>query len=693
MDKGGNVRRGKSVFSNMKKRRQITNKQSRRHNHRHKLLFGVFSRGDLRFSEKSKKEKLRSLSAVGRASSSSFQMGCNIVSEEQTHEPSSTVIATTKVHINFLNDGNGTSVPRKLRSATKKRSRESMLLDSVKVKHRMDGIESLRKDSVKKSKKQGMRCDWSTRERVSGPITKDEEEVAETLYALAGMFSDNGSNHNSKELDGESLPDNSSVLQDLEDNTSATLEDSILVSATAQGASPSCHDSSAGEASKISCLNEAVGQEQPKLPASATLLMPSHSTSLTTNLQTMPVVVKHENCNKVTFHDSELCLAMGLNMSRQSQISQIERKTDVEFEAARDVDCKQQYHMIKEQKGNEGLALWPGLSPVAPAGQAYLQSGLVDAAICASKLDLMETSTCSSSGKIFITKRSWNRCAAHVHISHIIKKLELSKRQVIKEAELYESHQMRAHEGSKGGVLLDLHSSNGMKNGITSTVRNPHESKNIILQQQYHYRDTSKAAPTPVVYVPQKQNFNFLSLSAGSNGLNVDNNYNKTGSRLEPLSKFQVPYLQSPAQQHRVMPIPAAQSQYATTAYLDQLSVAGTQVRLQQPHYFVGNQLYGTNYSSTVTHKQEQQSFFGVQQAEQSRSTVNFNVMRTQYPNWLSGRHDSSASSPRGQAIVPCSPASQEIFGSKITTISEQQKQLLTIFQDKWTRPSSPFCL
>lgn len=111
----------------------------------------------------------------------------------------------------------------------------------------------------------------------------------------------------------------------------------------------------------------------------------------------------------------------------------------------------------------------------------------------------------SSTLQIFITKRSWNRCAAHVHISHIIKKLELSKRQVIKEAELYESHQMRAHEGSKGGVLLDLHSSNGMKNGITSTVRNPHESKNIILQQQYHYRDTSKAAPTPVVYVPQKQ--------------------------------------------------------------------------------------------------------------------------------------------------------------------------------------------
>ncbi|KAG5020421.1 hypothetical protein JHK87_016276 [Glycine soja] len=52
----------------------------------------------------------------------------------------------------------------------------------------------------------------------------DEEEVAETLYALAGMFPHNASNHNSIILDGKSLPANSSVLQDLEDNSSDALE-------------------------------------------------------------------------------------------------------------------------------------------------------------------------------------------------------------------------------------------------------------------------------------------------------------------------------------------------------------------------------------------------------------------------------------------------------------------------------------
>ncbi|KAG5068811.1 hypothetical protein HKD37_01G001304 [Glycine soja] len=103
--------------------------------------------------------------------------------------------------------------------------------------------------------------------------SRDEEEVVETLYAMVGMFPHNASNHNSTDLDGKSLPDNSSVLQDLEDNAS----DALQASATAPVASPSCHESSAGEASKTSWLNEVVGQKQPDLPDSATLLMPSHS--------------------------------------------------------------------------------------------------------------------------------------------------------------------------------------------------------------------------------------------------------------------------------------------------------------------------------------------------------------------------------------------------------------------------------
>lgn len=73
------------------------------------------------------------------------------------------------------------------------------------------------------------------------------------------------------------------------------------------------------------------------------------------------------------------------------------------------------------------------------------------------------------------------------------------------------------------------------------------------------------------------QNFDFLSLSTGGSGLKVNNNYNKVGNRLEPLSKLQVPYLQWLEQQHGLMPFPMPQSQYAST-YRDQISVPGPQV-------------------------------------------------------------------------------------------------------------------
>ncbi|XP_057424664.1 uncharacterized protein LOC130718171 isoform X2 [Lotus japonicus] len=677
MDKPRNVRCGSNVFSNSNKRRHVKKK----HIGRPKKLLGVFSaaiRGDLQFSAKSK--KLRSLSAVSIALTSSqqhCQMGYN-VSEEQAHDQpsSSTVSKRFKIPKNFLNGCNGVHhavVPRKIRSAMKKRNRESILLDSEKVNHKISGTESTGKDSVKKSKKkQRINPDWSPRGvSVSGPITKDEEEVAETLFALAGMFHNNGSKHNVEGfegLQGEPMPENSTVLQDLKEHANVALEGS----ATARGP-----ESSLREASRISSINETSGQEQA-------------------------VVVKRENRNNVALPNSELCLAMGLNMTLQSRISQIERKPDVKFQTATDVDSKQK----QGQLGNEGLTLWPSFSSVASPSQANHQfffsrtiaakaPDWLEAAICASKHDMIETSTCSSSGKISEVathKRSWKRCAAHVHISHYIKSLEVPKGQVIKEPEIYECHQMRAHEGSKHGVLLEVHSLNRMRNGVPSaTVRNPQESQNCILQQQCHYGDISLAAPTTEVYGTQKQqSFNFLSLSVGSDGLKVDNNYNK----IEPLSKFQVPYLQSLAQQYGVMPL---HSQYASTSYQTQLSVAAPQVRLQQPHYN-GSMIRGTQYSSTVSSKQEQQNFWGVQQAAQSRSAVNCNIIRTQYPNWQSGRnHHSSAGSPCVQAIIPHFPASQEIFGSKITSISisgkQQHQQLIPPIQDRWARPTSPFCL
>ncbi|GAU13579.1 hypothetical protein TSUD_346830 [Trifolium subterraneum] len=142
---------------------------------------------------------------------------------------------------------------------------------------------------------------------VLGPITKDEQEVAETLYALAGMFAISGSNE-VNELDSESLPKNSSVSQDQAESTNATFEVHL------------------SERKKISSSSETIGVEQTDFPQ-------SDNTAPKTNLQDVPMTVKtsEDDC-KVESNNSKLCLEIGLNVSAQSQISHIGGKRDMENE-------------------------------------------------------------------------------------------------------------------------------------------------------------------------------------------------------------------------------------------------------------------------------------------------------------------------------------------------------------------------
>lgn len=88
-------------------------------------------------------------------------------------------------------------------------------------------------------KKQGG-SDRSLRETVSGDITKDEEEVVETLYALAGLFPNNDANDNSK-LDTESLDANPSALPESKETPTPAFEGDPLFSARKSSFSKVCH--------------------------------------------------------------------------------------------------------------------------------------------------------------------------------------------------------------------------------------------------------------------------------------------------------------------------------------------------------------------------------------------------------------------------------------------------------------------
>ncbi|KAI4336784.1 hypothetical protein L6164_015265 [Bauhinia variegata] len=577
--------------------------------------------------------------------------------------PSSSTIASKRFKIpkKFLDHCNGidhASVPRKLRSAMKKRNRESILLDSGKVNHKMNEVETPEKDGIKKSKKQRT-PDWSLRQTLSGSITKDEEEVAETLYALAGMFPDSSLNCRSK-LDGMSMPERS-ILPDIEIEASPN----AALQGTGQDTSSCCAESLSGEATKTKFIHKTI--DHVDFPESAKFLMASNNGAAAPkmNLQTMPMLVKSDYGNEISLHDSGLRLAIG-----QSDLPHVETKLEIASEMTRAVEGKQEHRMIKEPKRN-GPALWPGLSPAATSGNqaSFLRSTAaeaplwLDAAMCHSKQDMRE-GCCGGKVSIVTDKRLWKRSAAHVHITRLIQCLQVPISKDISQTQPNQSNQMRADEGLKHGVLMEIHDSGGLRNealsmpgtGHSAAANNSQEIETDIFKQQRLYHGISKATPTSGVNSPQKQRFNFLPLSIGVSGLNVNNDYNKVGSGFEPLSKLQVPYLQSPARQHGLQPFSMPQSQYVST-YRDQVSVGGPQVRLQLPHY------YGSPLRGSATASNKHQSFWAVQLAAQNRSAVNCN-MTSQYPNWPSGRQDSPVIDPCAQAIQSNSPAS---LGPKIT--------------------------
>ncbi|KAL6982678.1 hypothetical protein U1Q18_016066 [Sarracenia purpurea var. burkii] len=151
------------------------------------------------FSDESKNERQRRLNVVDRVSLSVGNCEMSWVGsdgEDELLRPTTSISKRFRLPGKFFKDCNRvdqSSVPRKLRSAMKKRNHESNsppLPDKKKQNHGITEVKIPRKDSRKKSKSNRQRdSEASPRSQtIEGPITKDEEEVVETLNALAEMF-------------------------------------------------------------------------------------------------------------------------------------------------------------------------------------------------------------------------------------------------------------------------------------------------------------------------------------------------------------------------------------------------------------------------------------------------------------------------------------------------------------------------
>uniref|UniRef100_A0A2P2L5K3 Uncharacterized protein LOC8274655 n=1 Tax=Rhizophora mucronata TaxID=61149 RepID=A0A2P2L5K3_RHIMU len=471
---------------------------------------------------------------------------------------------------------NHASVPRKLRSAMKKRIRKSISPPFLNPKgpiQAIGAIESPKKQSVKKSKvnAKGV-ADCSPRHGFCGPITKDEEEVVETLHAMAGMFPNNGPNNESKldDASSDALPTTMAVANESTSPASHAY-------ATLKEESNSICLRKFGEAANLATDLERSHGEMVKVDSSSARELPHLSSSKAPceklggtggQVNGHALLAKHGEVRQLhNSTDIDIPPAAHQDLGKLKQPIKLETsvtdsKPDISLGPTA---LRNQLHQQIKSNESRTKALWPGSSSMVSSdpwshdsssqSPATKIPSWLDSALCATMPDSIRQG--HSTGKLSQTnsdRRSWKRCATHVHISRFIWISQTQERR--KSLEL-QSNQLKPHVILKQGMLIrDLNgvsrnSPNGAISGsstVDTTKKNSSEAKSVIFQHQMLHQDQLQSALPSGECTSQKQSFNFLSLSGGCGGLEADKGCNRGGHGVEPSALPQLPYRHSQSQ-------------------------------------------------------------------------------------------------------------------------------------------------
>ncbi|XP_058219194.1 uncharacterized protein LOC131329831 isoform X3 [Rhododendron vialii] len=618
------------------------------------------------FAKKMKKERMRRLSVVSKANSinENCEMGCAAAGSDGEHELRSTTSTTKKFKLpkKFFYDCNTVDhVPRKLRSAMKKHNRDSISppLPDDKPNHGINGDGFPRKIGTKKSRLNQQGGDYSNGSQSVGPITKDEEEVVETLYALADMFPSNNENGSDGELtEAKSWPlpegENSKpAFEAPEEKDSKSL-------CPSNKAEEGFLEGSDQETVEVKCSN---GSSLPGSPKSIQLQTNCEDAISQTNGQAMS--------------QSELSQRIcSSKQTKHEEAAACARKPEVE--AAGVGGQSQLQYILKESRysslplaGSHGVGT-QGPSLQSPSDITFL--GMAVSATPSGSVNNCPLSNKDSRGPV-ARKKSWKRCSAHVYISRLIKVLQIAEKTDRSPA------QLTSNEESKQGVRLTTENLHGVRNGLNGLVsghsvvasaaeNNTNEVRNESLLHKRLLLDQQQASTTSPFYASQNQNFDFLSLSNGGSGVEASNSWSKLGNGLDPSTQIQIPY--------PFMPFSVSENCFSSALSTYHLQVAAAkQVHIQSPPY-MGSQLLGSPHlSNSALPKQQQRWIWTPQVAAAQQNPVGSCI-----PNWQHGRHEYPSSAVHyaqnlagSQPILPPSYSSLEVLGPKYAPLSQQQQQ------------------
>ncbi|XP_057469885.1 uncharacterized protein LOC130758901 isoform X2 [Actinidia eriantha] len=662
MDKSRGVRRGEANrFAPVK--RQII-KQS-----------GVDGNGgDYVFPEKLKRERMRKLSVVGK-------MGSDSGDEFRS---TASISKRFKLPREFFHDSKRVdyaSVPRKLRSAMKKPNRELISPPLPGKKRRKDGKKKSRPNEKQED------SEGSLGRRILGLITKDEEEVVQTLYALAEMFPNNDEKNS---LDDETGKTKSWPLMAFEDTAASLKEEdskSLRPSNTAKATSSSLLEVSPHDTVDVKCPN------QPSIANDIHLHTELDDAFSHRNLQAMSMLAPTKPISGTPFCSSvglsvqsEISMGNGSKRPKHEKTAACDRKPEIEAAA---VNSQHELQYILKECKISGSALWPSTgSDVAGTQGPALQSSsptipawlrITSSANPPGSLDngaLMDKITQDSKDSV-ARKKSWKRCSAHEYICRLIKILQIAE--MADRSLPTQSAQLTPNEGSKQGVLFTTSNLNGVINdmngalSVHSIIGSAADKKLIDGQQQ--------ASTTSALHTSLKQGFDFLSLSAGGSGIEAHNGVNKVGDGPEPWTQFHGPFPPSLPQNHAIMPFSLPPYPFSSASFTHHLPLAAVkQVQIQPPAYMghplLAPQHLGNSASPKQQHQQQQQWIWTAQQADQYKP-VGFPASLV--PKWQNGRQESASAIQYAQSIPQPSYSSLELLGPKYAPISQQELQLIAV--------------
>ncbi|KAL3505395.1 hypothetical protein ACH5RR_035236 [Cinchona calisaya] len=662
--------------------------------------------GKVTVLDKSRKYKLRNLNAVG----GDCGMGCVGSEIEDELRISSTSTSSTR-RFKFPKKVFGdcstvchVSVPRKLRSAIKKRNRESVsapLPVCKKLNHVVDGVRLLKKDGSLKSKlkmKQG-EAEGCVTDITQGPVTKDEEEVVEALYALSGVFTTTvkTDKHTST---GQGLGANSSTWTKAESFVTPLDEEKVEEKLeTVSSRDEACNHSSnavgsAVDTFRLHCLNEtaephiSIGK-QPSVVLSSDI--PEVNVPLTTFISENQHVIQKATCNSVVSGAST-----ELSKSR-SKLPNIEKSLVSDnypaiVLAPLAAACSQNevQHTIKETR-NDGSSLRPDLTSATSCNSqglgiplqsrsANLPAWFANTSCSEQSPKLSSSVTSKKDAQVAINlKNSWKRCSAHVYISRFIKAFQNAER---KSLSMMQSIELTTNKAPKQGANITAVDLTRERNGLTGVVSSdsfigsaPEKSltevRNAILLHKRLVQDQQQASTAYEVYKPQNQNLDFLSLPAGSGRLDARNGISRSGNGPEVSMPLHLSCLLS--QNQPFIPFQIPQNYCSSTSFSSHISLA-TMQKVQMPLY-VGSTSYGPSLfdataSSSQQLKQQQQKGSSLFMAQYMSG-----VASPSLPNKPTGGPDLPPVFQHVQTFLPSSHSSLEVLGPRYAPILQQQQQ------------------